>query len=392
MTKIFTGAKRTPVAAGRKPLATVTVVRRLPSNRLLLGICLTVVVAGTATFVAGSGSAADSAFRRAVVARGLDSPTHIVSTRSEPRRLYVVEQRGTIRVLQGRRVQSGFFLDVRRLVVSGGEQGLLGLAFDPRYARNRLIYFNYTDHNGDTRVVRYRTNGRRALPGSARRLLLVDQPYSNHNGGNLVFGPDGFLYVGLGDGGSGGDPEERAQNPDTFLGKMLRLNVRRPGSPPEVVGLGLRNPWRYSFDRATGDLYIGDVGQNAVEEIDYTPARSPGLENYGWDLYEGSRRFEEGNAGPGQLVFPVFEYGREDGNCTVVGGFVYRGRARPAERGRYILGDYCSGIVWSLRVRSGRAAAVRREPFSIEGLTSFGEDVAGELYATSQNGTVYRLT
>jgi len=340
---------------------------------------------------AGSASGAEGAFGRRVVARGFDSPVHIVQPRTEPRRLYVVEQPGTIRVIERGKVRSGFFLDVRSRVSFGGEQGLLGLAFDPKYASNRFIYVNYTDSNGDTRVVRYKTNGGAALGRSARLLLRVDQPYGNHNGGGLAFGPDGFLYVGLGDGGAGGDPEGRAQNMGSLLGKMLRLDVRRPGSAPEIVGLGLRNPWRYSFDRLTGDLYIGDVGQGAVEEVDFTPQESPGLENYGWDLYEGSSRFEEGNPGPGRLVFPVFEYGHDRG-CTVIGGFVYRGKARPAERGRYILGDYCSGIVWSLRVVAGEARGVRTEPFRIQGLTSFGEDAAGELYAASQNGTIWRLT
>ena len=336
---------------------------------------------------------AGSAFRRAVVARGFDSPVHIASTKSEPRRLYVVEQRGTIRVIQAGRVRSGFFLDIRARVRSGGERGLLGLAFDPAYATNRFVYVNFTDTAGNTRVVRYRTNGSRVLPRTARLLLRVAQPYSNHNGGNLVFGPDGFLYVGLGDGGSGGDPHGNAQNMSALLGKMLRLNVRRPGSAPVIVGLGLRNPWRYSFDRQTGDLYIGDVGQNAVEEVDFTPRGASGLQNYGWNLFEGSRRFTGGDPGAGQLVFPVFEYGREEGNCTVVGGYVYRGRARPAERGRYLFGDYCSGIVWSFRVVSGEARGVRRERFRIPGgLTTFGEDVTGEIYAASQNGVVYRLT
>ena len=342
--------------------------------------------------VAGSASGAETAFRRTAFARGFDSPVHIVSTKSEPRRLYVVEQRGTIRVIAQGKVQSGLFLDVRGRITSGGEQGLLGLAFDPNYAKNRFIYVNYTDTAGDTRVVRYRTNGSRALPQTARLLLRVDQPYSNHNGGNLVFGPDVFLYVGLGDGGSGGDPEGRAQNPDSLLGKMLRLDVRRPGSAPVIVGLGLRNPWRYSFDRATGDLYIGDVGQGDVEEVDFTSrSRLAGLENYGWDLYEGSQRFEDGEPGPGRLVFPVFEYSHDEG-CSVTGGFVYRGKARPAERGRYILGDYCSGRIWSFRFTAGVTHSERVEPFRIEGLTSFGEDAAGELYAASQSGTIYRVT
>jgi glucose/arabinose dehydrogenase len=351
----------------------------------LLGAVVAIAMAGAAT-------GAENAFRRAVFARGFDSPVHVVSTKSEPRRLYVVEQRGTIRVIERGRVRSGFFLDLRGRVSQGSEQGLLGLAFDPKYATNHLVYVNYTDVAGDTRVVRYRTSGLRAVAVTRRELLRVDQPYSNHNGGNLVFGPDGFLYIGLGDGGSGGDPEGRAQNPDRFLGKMLRLDVRRPGSRPGIVGLGLRNPWRYSFDRATGDLYIGDVGQGAVEEIDFTPRQSPGLENYGWDLYEGSQRFENGEPGPGELVFPIFEYGRSGGNCTVIGGFVYRGKARPAERGRYIFGDYCSGKIWSFRVSAAKASGVRVESFRIEGITSFGEDAAGELYAASQDGTIYRLT
>ncbi|OFW75308.1 MAG: hypothetical protein A2Y55_05045 [Actinobacteria bacterium RBG_16_68_12] len=364
-----------------------------PSNSLLLGLLalasLAVVLGGLA---GGSASGAETAFRRVVVARGFDSPVHIVSTRAEPGRLYVVEQRGTIRVIERGKVRSGFFLDVRSRVTAGGEQGLLGLAFDPRYRANRFVYVNYTDRAGDTHVVRYRTGVGRALPGTARQLLEVDQPFSNHNGGNLVFGPDGFLYVGLGDGGAGGDPNGNAQNQDSLLGKMLRLDVRRPASRPVIVGLGLRNPWRYSFDRATGDLYIGDVGQGDVEEVDFTArSRLAGLENYGWDLYEGSQRFEDGEPGPGRLVFPVFEYSHEQG-CTVVGGFVYRGRARPAERGRYILGDYCSGNIWSFRFEAGQTHSVRVEPFRIEGLTSFGEDAAGELYAVSQSGTVYRLT
>ena len=347
---------------------------------------------GLLTTVSGSALGAEGAFRRVVVARGLSDPVQVTSSRSEPRRLYVVEQRGTIRVIDRGRLRDGFFLDIHSRVVAGGEQGLLGLAFDPKYASNRFVYVNYTDTSGDTRVVRYRTNGIRVLPSTARLLLHIDQPYANHNGGNLVFGPDGYLYVGMGDGGSGGDPENRAQNMQSLLGKMLRLDVRHPGSTPEIVALGLRNPWRYSFDRATGDLYIGDVGQNAVEEVDFTPRASKGLLNYGWDVYEGSSRFEDKAPGPGRLVFPVYEYGHDPG-CTVIGGFVYRGAALPAERGRYVFGDYCSGQVWSFRVSGGKATAFRTEPFRISSLSSFGEDAGGELYATSQDGgVVFRLS
>ena len=339
----------------------------------------------------GSASAAESAFRKVVVARGLDAPVQVTAPRNEARRLYVVEQRGTIRVIERGTLRDGFFLDIRGQVVAGGEQGLLGLAFDPKYATNGFIYVNYTDTSGDTQVVRYRTDGTRALEATARPLLEVDQPYGNHNGGGLSFGPDGFLYVGTGDGGSGGDPENRAQNMQSPLGKMLRLNVRRPGSEPVIVALGLRNPWRYSFDRLTGDLYIGDVGQGALEEVSFTPRKSPGVENYGWDVFEGSRRFEDKSAGPGRLVFPVFQYGRDRG-YSITGGHVYRGKARPAERGRYVVGDYGSGIVWSFRVVGGKAQGVRIERFRIPSLTSFGEDAAGELYATSHEGVVYRIS
>ena len=225
-----------------------------------------------------------------------------------------------------------------------------------------------------------------------RILLAVDDPYGNHNGGHLAFGKDGLLYTSIGDGGSGGDPEDRAQDPDSPFGKLLALNVSRANAEWDIVALGLRNPWRFSFDRANGDLYIGDVGQNAVEEVDYTPRQSPGLENYGWDAFEGSRRYEQTDLGPGTLVAPLYEYAQDVGGCTVIGGYVYRGRARPAERGRYIFGDYCSGIIWSLRVQAGKATGVRRELFRIEGLTSFGENSAGEIFATTESGVIYRVT
>jgi glucose/arabinose dehydrogenase len=357
---------------------------------------LVAVLVGLLSIVAlatpsGSALGAESAFRRAVVTRLLVEPVQVTAPRSEPGRVYVVEQRGTVRVVDRGKLRGRFFLDIRDQVLDSGEQGLLGLAFDPKYATNRFIYVNYTDKSGNTRILRYKTTGTRALLATARELFHNEDPYPNHNGGDLVFGPDGFLYVGMGDGGSGGDPENRAQNMQSQFGKMLRFDVRKPGSSPEIVALGLRNPWRYSFDRLTGDLYIGDVGQGDWEEVDYTPRSSNGLVNYGWDVLEGSHPFETKEPGPGRLVGPIYEYPHSRG-CTVVGGYVYRGRARPAERGRYTFGDFCEGTVWSLRVSGGKATAVRVEPFKIPSLTSFGEDAAGELYATSHAGALYRIS
>jgi glucose/arabinose dehydrogenase len=393
MMKTFTGGKRTLPHGALTPLGYGGTVRALASLGAVVAL---LAIAGGCGSAGSAGSAGASegaaAFRLEVVARGLESPVGLAATPSEPRRLYVVEQRGTVRVLQDGRLRPGVFLDVRGRVVSGGEQGLLGLAFDPLYARNRFVYVNFTDREGHTRIVRFRTSGSRALPGTARLLLRVEQPFGNHNGGHLLFGPDGRLWVGLGDGGSAGDPRGYAQSMGSLLGKMLRLDVRRPGSAPEIVALGLRNPWRYAFDRATGHLYIGDVGQGAVEEVNVTPrSELARLQNYGWNLYEGSQRFSGGEPGPGRLVFPVFEYGHDRG-CSVTGGVVYRGRARPAARGRYVLGDYCSGTVWSFRFAAGQARDVRVEPFRIGSVTSFGEDAAGEVYATSHDGVVYRLT
>jgi glucose/arabinose dehydrogenase len=326
------------------------------------------------------------------VASGFDGPVHVASTRSEPGRLYVVEQAGRIRVIVRGRVRAAPFLDIRDLVQSGGEQGLFAVAFHPRYAVNRKLYVHYTDRNGDTRVVQYRSNGRRVLERTRWQLLFVDQPYANHNGGQLAFGPGGLLYLGLGDGGGGGDPENRAQRLSTKLGKILRRNVNRPRSRWRIVSYGLRNPWRFSFDRKTGDLYIGDVGQNAWEEVSFTRRRSAGLENYGWDVYEGRAIYERKRPNPaGRLVRPIAVYPLAGPHCAVTGGFAYRGSRMPALRGRYFYGDYCSGIVWSLRVSGGRATRQRREPFRVPALSSFGESARGELYLVSHNGTIYRL-
>ena len=330
-----------------------------------------------------SAPAASSGYRFTQIASGFDSPVHVTAPRGGGAKLYVVEQEGRIRVVQNRRI-TGTLLDIRSRVTCCGEQGLLSVAFHPRFTRNGRYYVNYTDP--DTRVVEYR--GSRRL----RTLLTVDQPYSNHNGGQNLFGPDGRLYVGMGDGGSGGDPENRAQNLGERLGKLLAINVDRRGARPQIVGYGLRNPWRFSFDRQTGDLYIGDVGQNAWEEIDFTPRRSAGLENYGWDVYEGRARHEgKSPNSTGKLVFPIAVYPL-GGHCAVQGGFVYRGATVPSAKGRYFYGDNCSGTVWSLRVVGGRARSVRQEPFKLDGLSSFGEDSRGELYAVTLGGSLYKLT
>ena len=231
------------------------------------------------------------------VVGGLDSPVYVAAPQREPNRLYIVEQPGRIRVFERGRLRT--FLDIRRLVRSGGEQGLFAIAFHPRYAHNRRFYVNYTDVNGDTRVVEYRSNGRTALAATRRHLLFVDQPYVNHNGGQMGFGPSGSLYVGMGDGGGSGDPQNRAQNFRSLLGKMLTIDVDKRAARPQLDAVGLRNPWRFSFDRANGDLYIGDVGQNAWEEIDYVRrSRLPRLQNYGWDVCEGRARFENRDARP----------------------------------------------------------------------------------------------
>jgi glucose/arabinose dehydrogenase len=291
-----------------------------------------------------------------------------------------------ILVLEGEELGEEPFLDVRDLVTSGGEQGLLSVAFHPDYEQNRLFYVNYTDLQGDTRVVEYEATGG---PQTRRReLLFVDQPYANHNGGQVVFGPDGLLYVGMGDGGSGGDPENRAQNLSSRLGKLLRLDVSREGATWEMVAYGLRNPWRFSFDRETGDLWIGDVGQGEIEEVDYLPRDTQGLVNFGWDVLEGTQPFEDKEPNPrGELVGPVAEYGHDQG-CSITGGFVYRGQRIPAARGLYFYGDYCSGLVWTFDPEEER---IRLLPFEVQGLSSFGEDAAGELYLVTLDGALFRL-
>jgi glucose/arabinose dehydrogenase len=359
----------------------------------LLGVVLVAIAAVLPGAAGGGGEKAQLRLR--LVASGFDDPVYVGAPRSEPGHLYVVEKPGVIRVLVNGRLRAQPLLDIHDLVgSSGSEQGLLSVAFHPKYAANHRFYVDYTDRNGDTRVVEYRSNGTVGLPSTARQLLFVDQPYANHNGGQLQFGPDGRLYVGMGDGGSGGDPGNRAQNLGVRLGKLLRLNVDRAGARWQIASYGLRNPWRFSWDRRTRDLYIGDVGEGDWEEVDVrTPRQQRVLGNYGWRVWEGRARFTRGQrVNPrGRLVFPIATYSHNTG-CSITGGYVYRGSAVPAARGRYFYGDYCEGTIWSLRAVNARRVGLRREPFRVPSLTSFGEGTTGELYAVSLDGAIYRLT
>jgi glucose/arabinose dehydrogenase len=331
------------------------------------------------------------------VASGFTQPVFL--TADLEGRLYVVEQAGLVQRLSGSTATT--VLDLRDRVGSGGERGLLGLAFHPE--DEDRVFLHYTDRAGDTVLSEF-------FPWSAsseRILLQVDQPYGNHNGGMVAFGPDGFLYLALGDGGAGDDPENRAQDLDALLGKILRIDVdgARPYALPadnpfvgragrdEVWAYGLRNPWRFSFDRQTGDLWIGDVGQNRREEINREPAGSPGGVNYGWSRFEGSHLNNRGRDAPG-AVGPVAEYDHRtttgDPHCSVTGGYVYRGTAIPALRGQYVFGDYCSGVVWTLR-SSGGSWLLSRTLDTGRRIASFGEDAAGELYLVDHGGTVLRI-
>jgi glucose/arabinose dehydrogenase len=323
------------------------------------------------------------------------SAVHVTAPRSQRDRLYVVEQEGRIRVAVAGRLRPVPFLDITRLVVSGGEQGLLSVAFHPAYARNRRFFVFYTDLFGDSRVAEYRANraGTTALRKSVRVVLRVPGASREHKGGQLAFGPDGRLYVSIGDGRCCEDPDDVAQNLSQRRGKLLRLDVSRRTPTVQAVAYGLRNPWRFSFDRANGDLYVADVGAGQWEEVNYLPRAQVGaLVNFGWDVYEGVTRIDaKPTSASGRLVFPVHAYDHGAG-CSITGGFVYRGSAVPAARGRYFFGDYCSGAIWSLRMENGAATDVRREPSTIANLSTFGEDARGELYAASLEGRVYRLT
>jgi glucose/arabinose dehydrogenase len=331
----------------------------------------------------------------------IDQPLAMAVRTGDPS-LYFAEKVGRVVALQRDSEEPEIILDLTSEVSTGSEQGLLGLAFSPD---GEFLYVNFTDVAGDTRVVEFAFGDRGVDASSRREVLFVDQPYSNHNGGNLVFGPDGYLYIGLGDGGSAGDPEGNAQSLSTLLGKMLRIDPRPEGGEPygiprdnpfvgredalpEIWAYGLRNPWRYSFDRETKDLWIGDVGQGSREEIDFVRAGSRGGENFAWDLLEGTLRFE-GDAPPDDVP-PVFEYPTGEG-CAVTGGYVYRGQDIPELVGAYVFADFCQGRLEAFRLENGQARGHDELGPEVANVASFGEDADGELYVLSLSGPVFRL-
>jgi len=335
------------------------------------------------------------------IATGLDLPVAI--THANDSRLFITLQRGQIVIYDGTQILPKPFLDIRSRVLCCGERGLLSVAFHPNYSQNGFFFVYYTDLNGDINIARYKVSADLNVADPNSALILKTIPhrdFANHNGGQLAFGPDGFLYAGTGDGGSGGDPNNNGQNLQALLGKLLRLDVDN-GSPyipplnpfvgrtdalPEIWAYGLRNPWRFSFDRTLGDLFIGDVGQNSWEEVDFQPSMSAGGENYGWRIMEGFHCYNATTCAQTGLTLPVIEYGHTNGACSITGGYRYRGLRSSRLSGMYIYGDYCNGIIWGathMPVGSWSPEQLTDAPFNI---TAFGEDLAGEMYVTDYNG------
>lgn len=345
-------------------------------------------------------------------ATGLNQPLSITNMGDE--RLFVLEQGGQIQIVNpDGGINAEPFLDISDRIVSGGEQGLLGMDFHPDYSNNGYFYVNYTNTEGNTHISRFsvsETDPDIALPDSEMILLSIDQPYTNHNGGNIVFGPDDYLYIGTGDGGAGGDPEDRAQDSTTLLGKMLRIDVDggnpygipadnpfagNPAAEDEIWALGMRNPWRFSFDRLTGDLWIADVGQNEYEEVNLEPAVSDGGLNYGWRCYEGNHEYNlQGCLSADHYTFPVHEYSHSaTGGCSVTGGFVYRGTQYPAMQGNYFFADYCSDEIWTLYDDGGEWMLSSQGEYPGNNFSAFGEDADGELYITGiSSGILYKIS
>lgn len=391
----------------------------VPIRRLLMA-GLVFVSTGCLIGCSDNGSIQDSSpqsnsLRLQPISTSLSAPVFMTAPANDTGRLFIVEQGGLIRIFNvtTSSLLATPFLDISGLISAGGEEGLLGMAFDPEYAVNRQFYVYYTNTAGNIVIALYlraATSANLADSSSATPLLTVAHPtFSNHNGGMLAFGPDGCLYAGIGDGGSEGDPDNNGQSLSSLLGKLLRLNpdtgtpcnnvIINPFPFPgvqHVWSLGLRNPWRFSFDRQTGDLYIGDVGQDAREEIDVAVAPNAGRQvNYGWRLMEGLLCFNpSSNCNPGNLTLPVLDYSHLNGACSVTGGYVYRGSVRPDLQGTYFYGDFCAGFVKSFRHQNGQATEQTEWPLlSPPGsfVTSFGEDAAGELYVMTLGGGLFKI-
>jgi glucose/arabinose dehydrogenase len=345
-----------------------------------------------------------SAYHWTPIISGMASPVDIQFPDDGSGRMFVIEQDGRIRIIENGQMLDPPFLDIISKVNSqGNEQGLLGLAFHPNFKQNPYFYVNFIDLNGNTVIARFTANGNVADPASEKDLLHIQQPFPNHNGGMMAFGPDSYLYIGLGDGGSEGDPNRNGQNINVLLGKILRIDVdhgdpyaipsdnpfANGGGKPEIWEYGLRNPWRFSFDKPSGNLYIADVGQDLWEEVDVVPANAGGL-NFGWSYYEGMHPYVGQPPAGVNFTFPVVEYSHAVGGCAIIGGYVYRG-AMPEWQGIYFYGDDCSGKIWGLiRSNNGWQSQVLFETGA--NITTFGQDPSGEIYFADRRGTIYRLS
>jgi glucose/arabinose dehydrogenase len=343
------------------------------------------------------------------VVTGLTAPVFLTHIPGDGR-LFVVEQSGRIRIIDNGQVLATPFLDIQSLVLFQGEQGLLSMVFHPNHAANGLFYVYYTDQGGSSRVARYTAAGNTADGGSGLTIMTIAQPFGNHNGGQLSFGSDDMLYVALGDGGSGGDPLGHGQNTTTLLGSILRIDVDNPdpgmeygipqdnpfaGDPnaaPEIWIFGVRNPWRFSFDDMDGLIYVADVGQSSFEEITVADAGDGGL-NFGWNVTEGMSCFNAGSCNTNGLTLPILQYDNTGfgGNCSITGGYVYRGAALSGLQGHYFYSDFCGGFLRSFRVENGAAVDEADWGITVGGVTSFGQDTAGELYMLVEEGTVFRI-
>ena len=377
-----------------------------PLHRII-SISVFILIFSTASFQKSqSGNNTDN---MELFASGLSNPVCIANAGDS--RLFVVDQAGYIRIVDSDgMVRTQPFLDIRDRVTFGGERGLLGLAFHPDYKTNGFLYLNYVGAGDITNISRFKVNSgnpEQADPTSELKLMTITQPFSNHNGGTLCFGPDGYLYIGMGDGGSGGDPGNRAQNLMNHLGKMLRIDVNNgnpyaiptsnpfynsTGTLPEIWSLGLRNPWKFSFDRLTGDLWIADVGQNAIEEVNFQVATSHGGENYGWRCYEGNQTYNSsGCAAASTLKFPVYTY-PQGPECSVTGGYVYRGNVSSVYYGHYFFADYCSDRIWTLYKVAENWVKEDFGRFTGNSFSTFGEDSRGQLYvAGRESGKIFRV-